>query len=528
MSNKSKQELVDILIAAESALSQLDKGKTYSSSYIVGRFLKAAELHSTDQLIGNMRDVLIKKASKNDFINQNEIGSLYNEMYGLSGGQTAFRDVLGDLLPDSLQLKKVAYPGSKTRALEENKLEPIYKDSELSDAFSVLFSLGGDSFGTYKPNQNKDIEKVVISKLSSLGHTPIGVDIVETNEHYALCATTHQTGKLNKVSVYIPVQITDGVVKSPEFVVSGENVLELTARNLFTTIKEQSRNQTVDSNRRFASERGDGSKGIEVSKSVVPTSLEYFADLENTLVAAASNFDSNKVKMAIAMLDGELASLGVKNSQIKIAGSDNKSILFDVFIPTKLGSSLVKIPVEIVNNVPLLPTKFSSHETQKDLRIFKFNSSGFQEYFDNLNSKSESIKIARITGELSTMSYHQLMDQIIEGITSNDFKKAEDSLQTIENRFGSDKFMVAFDKYSQLLRHVSSGGKRKEQIKAAYERGDLIKVSNSIHLYCPKLGLPVTKVSFDEKGRVIPMSRSKKSENQIQETLISNSKIVLT
>lgn len=529
MSINKKENLKEAQSAAQGALDVLKNGKTYTSNYVINRFEKAASQHSSDQLIGNMRDVLTKVASKREYIHQNEIGKLYNEMYGLSGGQTAFRNVLGDLLPESLQFSKVAYSGSKNRAMEENKLEPVYKDSDLSNAFSVLFSLGGDSsFGTFKPGQDKSVQKAVIAKLSSLGHTPLNVEIVETNEHFVLCAATHQTTGLTKVSTFIPVQITDGVTQEPKLLVMGEQVVELDARNLFTCIKEQERTQKNQSKQKFASERGTDNKTLEISKAVVPTSLESFADLENTLIAAASNFDTNKIKMAIAMLDGELKSFGLKNTNIKIAGSDNVGVMFNVYIPTQYGKTMITVPVEITNNVPLLPVRFASNDNKKDQMIFNFNRQGFEKFITSLNESSHSLKLARISGELSKMSYQQLMDQMIDGISHQDYKLAEDVLQTINQRFGSDKYLVAFDQYSQLLKHSSNGSRRKELIKAAFERGDLIKVPTSVDLYCPKLGLPISKVSFDEKGRVIPMSRSTKSENQIQDTVISTTKIVFT
>lgn len=526
MSNK--QNLKTAHTAAKSALDFLENGQGYPVEYVIMRFEKAAAQYPTDQLIGNMRDVLVKVSSDRHFMHQSEIGRLYNQMYGLSGGQTAFRSVLSDLLPENLQLSKVAYSGSKTRAMEENALEPIYKDSELSNAFSVLFSLGGDSaFGTYKPGQDKNAKKAVIAKLSNLGYAPLDVEIVTTNDHFILCAAVHQTSGLNKVATYIPVQITDGVTQEPKLLVLGEEVVELDARNLFTCIKEQERNLKTQTKNKFASERGINLPEIEIAKAVVPTSLESFADLENTLIAAASKFDSHKVKMAIAMLDNELNGFGIKNTTIKIAGSDQHGLLLDVYIPTQFGKTVVQVPVEITNNIPLLPTRFASSSTKKDQQIFDFTQKGFDGFFQNLNAQSESLKVARITGELSKMSYQQLMDQMIEGIASQDYKLAEDALQTINHRFGSDKYLVAFDQYSQLLKYASDGTRRKELIKAAYERGDLIKVPTSVDLYCPKLGLPVSKVSFDEKGRVIPLSKAAKSQVQ-SDTLISTSRILLT
>lgn len=518
----------EILKEAKDLLELLEHGKSYPAEYVVKRFQKAASDHSADQLIGNMADVLVKIASKREYIHQNEIGKLYDHMYGLSGGHTAFRDSLGDLLPENRQFAKVAYQGSNTRKMEEKNVEPIYKDSELSNAFSVLFSMGGDSaFGTYKPGQDKSVEKAVIAKLSSLGSAPLGVDILQTNEHFTLCAANFQSAGLNKISILLPVQTTDGVTREPQHLILGEKVVDLDGRNLFACIKEQERNAKQNGGKKFASERGTGAPALEMNKAVVPNSLKVFTELENDLIAAASKFSVHQINTAIEVLHGEFASFGVNNTTIKIASSDKNTIMFDVYIPTKLGKSVVHVPVEISGSGTLLPTRFAADRNSSQA-IYDFSKEGFEKFVTNLNNKSASLGIARENGELSTMSYHQLMDQMIDGVSKQDYKLAEDVLQTIEKRFGSAVFMTAFDQFQQMLKHSSDdSSSRQAFIKAAYERGDLIKVPTSVDLYCPKLGLPVSKVEFDEKGRVIPKGRRNKFD-QVQDSMISTNRILFT
>lgn len=524
MSNQVK----NILREASSVLDKLENGKSYPSGYVVERFQKAAEKYPQDHLIGNMRDVVVKVAQKRDFINQKEIGALYDKMYGLSGGQTGFRSSLEDLLPADRQFEKVAYKSSNLRTMEEKAVKPLYKDSELSNSFSVLFSLGGDSaFSTFKPGQDKSIQKVVVSKLSSLGHTPNGVDIIHSNDHFALCAASYNTSKLKKVSTLIPVQITNGITKEPEFVILGGQAVALDNKNLYTAIKEAEKDSGNKAVSKFASERGNGMPELQVQKAVVPNSLKELTDLENTLVAAASKFNHNEIKMAIATLGAELASFGIKNPEIKVASSSPKGLLFNVTVPTKLGRSLIKVPVEIHNGITALPSKFASASNEKEEMVFDFSKDGFKRFASTLNNTSQSIKLARESGPLSTMSYHQLMDKIIGGVAERDYKLAEDALDVIEKRFGGNQYLVAFDKFTQLLKHSSEGGKRNQLIKEAYNRGDLISIPTSVELYCPKLGLPVSKVSFDEKGRVIPAGRGEKLET-LRDSMISTNKIVLT
>ena len=524
--NPNKKNLIK---EASNLLDKMENGKTYPIGYVIQNFEKAASLNSQDVLICQMRDVIVKMANRKEYISQKEIGELYDKMYGFSGNQSAFRGILNDFLPDSKQLKKVSHQASKLRTQEELNLETIHKDSELSNAFSVLFSLGGDSsFGTFKPGQNKNIEKAVIGKLSNLGRSPIGVDIIQANDHFTLCAANYESPSLQKISVLIPVQTTDGIAKEPKNLILGNEVVELNSRNLFTSIKEQERNQKEKSNKKFANQRGSGQKQLEMKEIAVPESLSDFANLENTLVAVASKFEPIQINMAIEMINAELLSFGAKNPCIKIAGADSKNLMFDVHLNTPLGKSVIHVPVEVHQKKPILPSRFATNATLKEQNIYDFSKKGYQKFISNLNSNSHSLKIARDTGPLSMMNYNQLMDQIIEGVSSQDYKLAEDALQTIEAKYESDKYKKSFEYYTQLLKHSSNSSKRKELIKAAFERGELIRIPTSVDLYCPKLGLSVNKISFDENGNIIPAGRRNKADNQIQDTSISTSRILFT
>lgn len=525
MSNK----LSDIVREAQYVLDKLENGKTYPSSYVVERFQKAAEKHSKDQLIGNMRDVLVKVASNRAYIHQKEIEKLYDEMYGLSGGRTAFRTELEDLLPEGRHFKEATRRGSDRRTMNEAEPLEMKVNKELSDAFSVLFSLGGNSsFTAYKQSEIKDVQKVVINKLSNLGYTPRNIDIVKQNEHFILVASTHDTASGNKVSTLIPVQVMDGIVKDPSLIIVGNEAVELNGRNLFAAIKEQEKMHKEGSARKVLASRDDGLADIQFDKAVLPKSLEKYADLENTLIAAASNFSVREINMATAMLGAEFASFGSKNSDVRVGKSDSNGIIFDVHVPTKAGSATVHVPVEIINGSPLLPRKFAAKSSDNDEILYDFSQSGFNQFVSNVTQDSQCVAFSRQNGPMSKMSYNQLIDSIIEGVASKDFRVAEDALKVIEAKFGSDKFLTAFDKFSNLLKHSSESNTRNKLIKEAYERGELIQVPSSVELYSTKLGLPISRIDFDEKGRMYPKGRAAKADNEPEGTFINTSKIILT
>ena len=62
---------------AEAALHSLQSGKEYSSQYVLNRLDSAWESNQKDQVIGNVRSVISKIASKQGFISQKEITGIY-------------------------------------------------------------------------------------------------------------------------------------------------------------------------------------------------------------------------------------------------------------------------------------------------------------------------------------------------------------------------------------------------------------------------------------------------------------------
>jgi hypothetical protein len=526
-----QKEILNIIAEAKKALGQMENGKTYISSQIVNRFEKAALQYPQDQLIGNMRDVLAKKARSQQFFSQKEIGGIYDHMVGLAGGQTAFRGCLGDLLPESRHIaeKKATSSNIRKQEFEGDRLEPIYKDSELSNAFSVLFFNKKSSFGTYKNDNDKSVEKVVISQLGSFGYAPSYVKIMEGNEHFVLCTAFYDNATFRKASVNIPVQISGGLAQLPQHLIQDDKTVPLTKTNLLVALKEQENNQKVAAAKKYTNQRWDG-RSVDLDKAVLPKSLEQFADLETDLIAAASNFSSNEIKMAIATVSTELMSFGAFNPHVKVGSSDKRGLILDAYIPTELGKVVIRVPVEIHNGKPILPSRFAADAGPGKEKIYDFSRSGLSRFASEIKPKSESLTVARQTGELSKMSYHELMDRMIAGVASKDYKLSEDVLQTVQERFGFDQFKVALDKFSQLLKYSSddNGTERNKLIKEAVTKGELIKLPTTVEWYNPKLGLPISKIAFDSKGRMVPAARRAASENIIDETLISSSRILLT
>ena len=523
MNNDTKK----ILNSAKKLLDVLNDGKLYPNSYVIDRFNKAATKHPSDQLIGNMRDVFEKRASKQGFFSQKEITGVYDRMLGISGGRTAFRAELGDFLKDREMINKQAYSSTDRRGLNDNKVVEMDENQELSNAFAAVFNLGdSSSFGTFNPKNANNVEKVVITKLSSMGCAPSAVHVSKANEHFVLTTAVYNTNDLNKIAIQIPVQITNGMINLPESIIHGGELIDLNKRNLFICMKDEQHNLKSSKVNKFAGQRG--SEAINIGAAVLPKALEKYASLENDLIVAASKYTKEQIKMAVNIVDVEFKSANINNPQIKVHSSNNKEIILSASIPTAMGRSSVNVPVEFHNGTPILPSVFITDAGKGE--VLSFSASNINNFVKSAKRGDYGIKMARQTGEMSGMTYNQLLDQVLKGVASKDYKLSEDALSTIQSVFGPEQFKTALDHFTKILKASSEKSQqRNELVKQAFLRGDLINLSSSIEPYCPKLGLPLSKVDFDKYGMPTPKGRRERLEAAANDTtVISTSKIILT
>ena len=518
-------DVMNIIKSAENAIDIIENGKTYPSNYIVGRFNKAAEENPGDQLISHMRDVIGKVSKNRDYFTQNEVGRLYDEMYGLSGGRSAFRGVLGDLIPEK-------QGGSKSPSYLKNRIDitanvdPIVSKelSGLADELSSVFSLDAhEGPGLYSASMGTRVERMVHNQLSSLGCRPDSVTMANRNKHFVLCIASYNMPDFTNVNLKIPVQISNNVVKLPTKMIQADSLVDMTKESIYVHLKDSSNRIHRNAHNKFASERKINE--FREEPVVVPRSLEKYADLENDLVAAMSHFNKDEINRARNVVVAELASVGIANPQVKVSSSDDKLVNFTTRIPTNDGGVDIKVPMEIHGGVPTMPSRFIVSNNGEE-RVYKFNKSEIQGLATPLKDGSS---IVRDSGELRGMSYHELIDRMIGGVSEGDYRMAEDSLAEINERFDSDHYITALDKFSLLLKASSSLTSEDALVKNAVARGDLIEVPTSIELYCPKLGLPLRKISFDSNGKPIPKNSSYKIENLKESgSHISTSKIILT
>jgi hypothetical protein len=515
--------ILKIASQASKALAKLENGQTYRISDVLNRFEKTSNENSSDLLVCNARDVIRKMSSRQEFITQKEITSIYNSLYGFSGNRSIFKQALGDLLVDGTGEAKVATASyEKNRDRYEVALEPIYDKMDLADSFSSIFSLDSTpSYGTYNKATAGKAERFVKAQLNSIDHFPYSIKALDGNEHFILCTASFDTPSFTKVDVKIPVQVTGGTPRLPDSFISGSDVEELNKKNLMVYIKSSENQKARNATHKFAADRN--LEFLRTEPAILPASLNRLADLDTHIVTAISKFDKREVDMARSVVSAELKAMGAFNPQVKVSHSTDTDIVFSTYVKTASGDRQILVPVEIQNGSAILPSTFEC-----DSKLYKFNSKNILDIIKGVDGKITPSP-SRDAGALSNMSYHELMDRVIDGVSSNDYKMSEESLTIISNRFGTEMYKASLGKFSDLLKAASQSKKRNDFIKAAFKRGDLINVPSSVEPYSPKFGVVLSKLAFDDEGNLALRRRAGKSENlKNSGTGISSYNIVLT
>lgn len=511
------KDIKNIAREAKKALDQLQNGKSYPASYVLDRLEKAAARNSGDSVIGHFRDVIQKVAKANQFVSQSQLTDLYHELSGLGGGRDKFRRELGDLIFERAA-PKIEKDASTARVSYENGLLPLYGESAASKEFEGAFSLDKKSFSALSDNIIKKAEKFTKVQLVSLGCSPTSVLAVHHNEHFILCKASVDTSDNTQVDLSIPVKIAGGIPSIPDSFIQDDKIIKLNKENLYVHLKDKQNFKKKAARNSFEGQRA--AHDFKMDTPVVPVALEKFADLEDSLVAAASKYSSDQIGIASRVLEVELKGMGVINPQIRVASSDGRFLNLRAEIPTSSGRVDILVPVEFSSGRPIIPSSFNVGGA-----IYKLNSDSIRALVKTAK-KSGLETISREAESMEKLSHDQLLDRMISGVSSGDLKTAEDSLKTIELKFGGQTYISALEQFSRLLKHSSNNDKRDVLIKEALKKGDLIWVPTSVEPFCPKLGLPVSKVDFDGKGRPTPFRTSMRKD--VEGALVSTSKVVLS
>jgi len=501
--------LEKLIKSAKALTSRLDSGKDFPTKYVAGILSKEADLNPSDILINTMRDIVIKRSSVQNFISQKEIGQLYGTLVNSCGGEnaTVFKSKMaGLLLPhekEPVELKRAN--ASHIRGGEQHVKTLQEYDTgleKMADEFAGVFSLNKKSaFSGYSNDTGSRAEKFAKVQLDSFRIFPKNLKVVAENEHFILCRASFETKSFREVSIDIPVQVSGGVPKLPDHFISDNGLEKLSKENVLVALKSKEEGKKFDARSRFAEERPTDS--IKVENVTAPKELSYLTDIEDRIIVSSSKYTFDQVNGARGVLNRELSSAGI-TCQLKVANINDKGVIFS----SKIGNNSFEFPVEFSNGRPLMPSIFITSNSKYD-----FNSSNIRKVAGNQITK-EASRINLSKQSYNNMSYHQLMNEMICSVSDKNFMGAEDALLSIQNKFDDTQIVHAVQKYASLLKTAGMNEEKETMIKQAVQRGDLIRTPTSLDLYSPRFGLPLSKLAFDEDGRLTPLFRISQAKNQ--------------
>lgn len=503
---------------AEKALSRMQGENSYNTKYVLRRLNASVEKYPYDSVIGSVRDVMKKVASKQEFITKKELSKIHGHLSGFNK-ESMFRDELGDLIFAPHNLDNVSRDASSMRVNQElNITSGLEEGSDLhkmSKEFEGVFNFNKQSFSRLSETANSKAEKFASSQLKSIGMPANEVKAVTSNNHFILCNASFSTSNFDKINVAIPVRVNNGVPEFPQHFVNNGNLEELNKSNLLVHIRASQEENSRSRTNKYASQRDDAFDKTFVN--VKSASLEG-NQLDDMLLESQSKF-APVINAGRNLIDSELRSFGFRSNNIKYASSGNSSVTYTADIPGF--SSDVEIEVSIVNNRPLIPSMFTVAGQKR--RFSEFELKKVASTMTKTASSFSAYKKA-----YSNMSYEEIVAEMSSAAVNKDYKVAEDCLAFLQSKFGSQEYLNALNKFSSILKHSSVDSDREALVKAALHRGELIKTPNSIELYSPKFALPLSKLAFDEKGNLVPARSLRSTESGLSYLNPMTSKIVLT
>jgi len=542
---------------AESLLSQIECGKEYTVGHVSQRLEKAAADHPQDAVIRAVAGVLdnMSHQNPNRLISQGELDQIYNQLIGLDASGTRFREILGDLL-----LSKKPTSAAPNPKYAESRRDPLKEaiseiEPTLTKELGAMFDFAD---GHYDPKCAAEARSKVGLELHAMG-LHARVRIAGGNSRHLVFAADLDTNR-GAVRVYIPMEASGG--KLPSVFVSGDHFTELTSSNIQTHLNQATvRNErlpeisailnsldilTMQVKPKASSAQvaklaamlpeENGTQGlaapglfaflpdgknigeVEIPRTPTPEPLKTLvSEIEESVLEAAVGYPQLSVRLAKRMLLAELASMGFKGSQVRIAAPTSDGFICEATLNTPRGKVNIDVPIEMRDNQPLMPSVFAQGDKIED--------------FNNANLKAmlirepETINIAvRRDSDLLGMSYHDLKDVLIRNAANGNLKVCDEVMEAIAERFDQDTYRNTLLDYQKILADLGTAKRQAES-----NCGRILKSSNSIFPLCGHFMVPLHKVVQDDNGICHLASTYHSRKNQEMEgAFFSNAKVLIS
>lgn len=482
---------------AEVLLERLQSGKRFLLGDLNVRLARAREGHPSDSVIQAVGHVVERLWQKNPegIISQSELEHIFQELVGLNASGTKFRDVLGDLLPAPFEVHSTTNE-SFLNGLRDSGADAVEYDTddELAPELRELFHNASDR---YNPHQALEAQNKVASELSSMGYSP-KVNLMGGNSQFLVFAADLDT-RNGKVRVQIPVEATGD--KFPTAFISNGEVKKLTRGELAEHLERAASTQSS------AKHYQDS---IDLPKVSVPEPLRFLAsEAEENVVEASVSAPQASVRLAKKMVLTELSSMGFKGSQLRVAEPTNDGFICEATLNTARGKVTIEIPIEMKNDLPLLPSVFA-----KDDYIAEFNAKNLHAFASRDDVVSAGVAV-RNDNSLYAMSIFELKDYIIRSAADGNFGRCDEAFEVIADRFDENTYRGAVSDYQKVLVNLATS---RETMAQAYDDSDqFVKTPNSMYPIHKKLGRPINELVRDENGQYHLKSTYHARQNQEEE-----------
>lgn len=526
MRNELKQ-LVDL---ATGLLKEADVGREFTMDYVVSRLDSALDEYPHDPIIRSVAQVVNKQIKSGKMTtSQKELYSIYNHFAGLSS-TSMIKEAVGDLLypVENLPKATVSNETQYTHRANQNNLDIKIEHNPLENIFDKNISAAT----YYDPTLAKLGKYALVEELNNIGVPPSDIMVSAGSDKYIVYDAIF-TNKLGTAHIPMFVLLNNGIQAPTHFYTKSEFV-ELTSENLNKCIVEKATSDDVDAvnlsggvkmsssvvSPLFTFEE-DAPKPIVVDKVNMPDALKDLASFENAVLDTSTQFTPELVRTAKAICGRELNNMGFK-AQVSLSEATDNCIICVAELDSSVGKVEIKLPVEVVDSRPQIPSLFYN-DAQKD-KIYDFSKEELSSYLTSV--KSENGQILRYSNDFFNMTYGQLKDEVINGVVSKDYTRAEQAINRINDQFGQEYYQSALADYAKYLAVASSAQEKTTQ----QHKCRLLITSGSLEPRCGHYNVAVHRVITDEKGNCELIDRKSKYDNLAESTgaMMRTNKIILT
>jgi hypothetical protein len=525
--------ITDLKRQAETILSQLTRGREFIIGNVSERLRRAAETNPRDTVIRAVAGVVESMSRKDPtrVICQAEIDQVFNGLIGLDASGTRFREVLGDLLLSEKPAGAVLDPRYAQARRDDPSQEPIDEgDPALRGELGQLFDRAADR---YDPQRAADARAHVERELRSLGFLNTRVQLAGGNSRHLVFAADLETVR-GPVRVHVPADASGE--RLPSVFVTGDRFAELTRQALeqHMEIAAVTRTRPVQvaavlrsldmlTGRTAAAARAaedaaakaaallpeaDGSGGlsgpqlvgasmpggpavpdVRIPQTPLPEPLKALVpDMEERLAEAGLLYPQASVRLAKRMLVAELAAMGFKGVQVRIAAPTQDGFICEALLNTPRGKVGIDVPIEMQNNQPLMPAVFAKGDL-----VDEFTAEALSHFL--ARDPDTTDPAAPSDSRLAAMSLYELKDELVKRAAAGDLSGCDGVMEAVACRFDPETYRTALLDYQRIL---SGLGEARQTSSSRCSR--VLRSPNSIHPLCGHFMVPLGKVVQDERG----------------------------